>query len=428
MRLTASRVDLAFRCAYPFRADVHIARDESAAAEKGTAEHSHIEGTISDPDAEGAAESETHARWIAEWWAHERETAPWQEEVAIALNPHTSETRLVERLPDGHRDYSTIPEGFIAGTADGFASVSPRVRVADWKTGQAAALVRRELVRGADGRLTARQAGWRRPSETGQLLTLGAAFARYFGAREAELEFVPVNEHRLHVEREVVGRLALRLHEQRLVEVLDEASGDARPKSGPWCSALYCPLLGHCPATASALAHTAPATTIGPFILATHSGDFQSAEHLGWQWTALDAAEKRLAAGRLAAKIALRERFSGTLPDGSTLVLEPQRRETIDASAPGVVAELERLGLGTAVERVPRVSKGSILEAVKPVVDAAWEAAKARGAKVKGITYAAAQAETVTALAKIGGVKVSEFEVARVIPPDAPPALDRKGA
>lgn len=427
MILTASQTDLALRCAYPFRADIHVGRRESAAGRLGTEEHARIEATLSAepadaPDDDDPDTSATHARWVAEW--HEQERARgWIPEQAIALNPRTGETRLITRGPDGHRDYSAVPLGWIAGTADGVLPPPEGLEIADWKTGQADAYRARELVRSPDGRLVSRQVGWRRPTDLGQLLTLAAGFARHYGTRDAGLQLVPANEHRLHVERARVGLLDLRLHERRLAAVLDEADGDAKPRPGAHCKSLYCPLHGHCPATSEAARELVPALRLSRFVPVRHSAEFESPEHLGWQWQAVQAAEEALKAMRLAAVVAMRERWPGRLADGSTVALEPQSRETVDLAAPGAEAVLRReLGAAAdaAIETKRSTSKGAIYEAVRPAVDAAKEAARAAGEKLRGISYAAAQERVVEALRAVGAVRRSEFETPKVVPPKLP--------
>lgn len=431
MKFTGSKTDLALRCAYPFRADIHVARTESTEASAGTAEHAAIDGTISAPDEDPDPESATHARWISEWWESERQHGDWMAEVAIAINPRTGHTILVPRDDStGHRDYSSVPDGYIPSTADGLLVSHDRARVVDWKTGQGAAYKRREIVRGADGRDVARQVGWQRPAELGQLLTLGAAVARHFGVRRVSLELVLCNEHRLHVETEEVGLLDLRLHEGVLLDIVTRLqTTDVQPTPGPWCSALYCPLLGHCSATSRALAQVAPSR----WRYVTHSDDFDGPEHVGAQHAALDAAQARIDAGRLAVRMYLKEHGPALLSDGSRLAMETRANERLNIAAPGALDALKAALPGTwesAVETVTvtRSSKERIYDAVKPGVDAAKTAAKAAGEPVRHLTYAAAQRRVLEALARVdGAVRRSEYEVPVIVPPTAPAAFPESG-
>lgn len=438
MKFTGSKYDLARACAYPVRGDVHVAPSEpTAASTGGTAEHAAIESTILGDDDPDAERSRTHARWISEWWEHERAAAPWQSELAIALDPRTGETRLLPRREGAHRDYSEVPDGMIPMTLDGVAVTTddrgPLLRVADWKTGQGEAYKARTLVVGADGRMVARTVGWRRPREIGQLMLGGAAVSRHYRIPRVSLELVLVNDVRLWVERAEVSVLDLRLFEAEAAEILSRARGDAQPTPGPWCSALHCPLLGHCSATALALRQTVPAIGLARWQFATHSGDFEGPEHVGAQLAAIEAAEKRLDAGKLAVRMYLKERGAAVLPDGSRVAMESRTNERININAPGALAAL-KAALPDAWERavetvtITRSSKERIYEAAKPGVLAAKAAAKAAGDEVRHLTYAAAQRRVVEALARVdGAVKRSEYEVPVLVPPTAPAVFPESG-
>lgn len=117
MRITASKVDLAQRCAWPFRPDVEDPpRTESDAANSGTAEHARIEDSVVHGTEQPA--SDTHRRWLLDWWPANQHL-DWHTEVALALDPITGETRTGPKWE--HRDYAWAPPRMVTATLDALA-------------------------------------------------------------------------------------------------------------------------------------------------------------------------------------------------------------------------------------------------------------------------------------------------------------------
>jgi hypothetical protein len=115
MKLTASKIDLARRCLWPFRPDAGPRNQGTAYAASGHDEHAAIERTLLTGDT--TPQSPTHERWLRDWYA----TAPrdgLMAERPIAMDPRTGETRLG---PDGwdRRDYAWAPGyRWMVGTPD----------------------------------------------------------------------------------------------------------------------------------------------------------------------------------------------------------------------------------------------------------------------------------------------------------------------
>lgn len=408
-RLTASGVDRALRCGWAFRPDAGPANSAgpSAAADSGTDEHGHIEETI-DEEAERALigeslldgplepKSRTHARWLDEWWPRERHLE-WRAETSIAIDPATGETRLGPTGEGwGHRDYAWAPDRMIPGTIDAWTVDGGTLRVVDWKCGQASHV--------GD------------PQTSGQLRTLGLALARQIGHRgPVSLEYVKVNDTRLWVERALLTRSDLLAFQLRLAELALSIS-DAPASPGHWCSSLWCPYLGRCPATVGSLSRVRGGLPGDPFRVVLAGGRFESDEHAAWQYRVLRAADKTLEEAWAALKARARQR-PVPLGDGVTYAETEKSRETIQIDAPGAEAalarELPEVPLAEVVEVRRKVTKERIEEAARRV-------AAARSAAVgKRVTIKAVVAQTMIALRQVGAVKVSPYRELSEIRPRA---------
>lgn len=374
MRLTASKIDLARRCLWPFRPDAGPRNQGSFAAAAGHDEHAHIERTLRTGDT--TVRSPTHERWLREWYADAPHEG-WTIERPVAIDPRTGETRLG---PEGwdHRDYAWAP-GFrwLTGTPDCYRVDGRTLVVPDWKTGEAKHV--------------------KDPGANGQLLLLAAALARHFNCTRARLELVLVNERRLWVERAEVKRLDLELFREEVVALMDGADADPQATPGHWCRSMFCDYVGRCPATRDALVQANPAPA--RFIAAMHSADFQGPEHAGYQWWLVNAAEKRLAEMKLACIMWLKAEpgRAAPLPHGGVVEMETVRRENVDAEiAMPVLRDLFGAQADECAETKVSVTKGRI-------EDVAAER------RMEGESKAAAKRRVLDVLRSAGALKATEY-------------------
>lgn len=403
-RLTSSKTDLALRCAWGFRPDAGPGNTAtSAAAEAGTAEHGHIENSIEEEadaindEAERSfiadslttgeslvdARSETHRRWLLDWWPQNRHLE-WRTEYAIAIDPATGETR---RGPPNwpHRDYGWAPPRMVPGTIDAWAIEDETLRVCDWKCGQASHV--------GD------------PRTSGQLRTNAVALARAIGHRgPISLEFVKVNESRLWVETATVSRLDLLAFQAELARLVAALDGNPQPVEGHWCHSMYCAHLGRCPLTRGALDSVRGGRPGDPFRIATTAAELSSDEHAAWQYRTLRAADKILEEAWAAEKERARSR-PVPLGDGVVYGEVEKSRERVLIDAPGAEHELRRV-LGThfwsVIKTKREATKGRIEEAARGV-------AAERSAGGKKVAIKAVAAEAFLALRQCGGMKLSEY-------------------
>ncbi len=357
-RLSASKIDLARKCAWPFRPDAGPRNASTFAASEGQDEHDHIEQTIKTGSTE--ARTSTHARWLGEFWALQSEH-DWHSETPIAIDPLTGETRLGPADWD-RRDYAWAPWRFMVGTPDAWTVAGDTLRVVDWKTGMAAHI--------------------KDPRTAGQMLFLGLALARHLGHRgPVSLEYVLVNERRLWVERATVTRSDLLAFQSELAGLLTlAADGSPAPVVGHWCRSMWCDYFGRCPATAGALRTVDDTPEPSPFRVALSEGDFVSDEHAAWQYRIIRAAAKRIEEADRAMKGRARAR---PIPLGEGRFYGPRdkSREALDVEREGAREALERhLGDAArdAVKTKLTASKESIEAACRPL-------AKARGETIKGL-------------------------------------------
>lgn len=379
MRLTASKVDLARRCLWPFRADAGPRNQGTFAADKGHDEHAHIEHTLMTGDT--APKSDTHRRWLAEWYALEtnRDTG-WTVERPIALDPETGETRLGPENWD-RRDYAWAPWRFMVATPDAYSVRDGVVRVVDWKTGE--------------------QSGIESPSRAGQMLVLGLALARHFRCSAADLSFVLVNDRRLWAETERVSRLDLAIFEDELNSLVAATKTDVAPVRGPHCKAKFCDYLGRCPATREDLALAVPAPRVVPVL---HSSEFVDAEHVGAQWSLVQAAEKRLSELRVAAIMWMREhRTPVPTPFGGVVEIETTERELVNETTVRVLRDLLGEAADPAIERSESTTKAKIESLAAAIAE-------------PGETKKAAKDRLLTAMRERGAFKVSVSEVPKERP------------
>lgn len=274
-RLTASKLELAIQCLYPFTdgSDLDGENVENmGAAKKGSNEHRYIEHTMRTGDVE--PKSPTHARWIDDWYTAHGDNRDWHVEFALAVDPITA--RVVTGPPpeEAGPRYPWAPPGFIPATADswcvveGGASTGGRlVVVIDWKSG----FRQKTHLSPARGNL--------------QLWWLAIGLAELTDADEVMVEAIYVQPDGVWRDWHTIDVLELRELRMKVAVVKRalEAGTDAAalaPKWGPWCADKMCPKLGRCPATKGAL----PAvSTTDPRIAKTYipryTSEIRSMEH-----------------------------------------------------------------------------------------------------------------------------------------------------
>lgn len=412
-RLTASGIDRARECVHSFTADAAPAlATDSAAASAGTAEHGHIEETIDEAEEEAerayieetihghddaaapAPKSDTHRRWLLDFWEHEKHL-PWRAEQAFAINPLTGETR---QAPEGwpSRDYVWAPEGWIPGTVDAWCVGTvpeipgvPVLRVTDWKSGRAAHL--------------------RAARDSGQLALGGLAISRHIKWRgPVSLEYVRVNAQRCWVERAIVSRADLLAFQAELVTLLRRVQAGEPPRRGPWCRETYCDQRGRCEATRGLVAATVPALLERePFRLALTAEAFRSDEHAAWQFAALDVAEALVRQARSALKARARQR-PVPIGGGKLYGEVEETRDAFKIDAPGFDAVLARC-LGPHAAGVVETKRVATKERIEDAARALAKERIAAGEKGDGIVIKKIYAATLLELRGIGGLKASPY-------------------
>lgn len=419
MNLTASKIDLARRCQWPFRADAPRYRYvESEAATLGKQVHAEIETTLAGdlkpclaaglPDADHAPGDKPHGDVSDEWRAWHRDWyLPHRERLArsdvyverkAAIHPETGRGRLG---PAGShdRDYSYAPYEWMKGTADlvvlgnELTGASPQVvlEVIDWKTGQ--------------------QAGLPDPYLSGQLTWQALAFTAALKAEGVKIDacrltYVKVTPEGCHTSSAELSAVDLAVFRGEMMELRELIAGDAQPVRGPHCKAMFCPYFGECPATSGDLTQIAPDQVLHPEFRVVTEGEFASDEHAAWQWNLLEAAADRLAK----AKAAVLDRITkAPLPvAGGVVRFATKHRESIEADRD--VAGYLRMQLGEhatrAIETKVSVSKASLKRAVDDAVRAQHPDKLPRGLLGRRFD------EVIDGLREAGKVKLSTYQVA----------------
>lgn len=139
LSLTASKLQLASACLYPFRADVRVPyRPSGPAARFGTEVHRLIAADLDGVVSTDAPTDNIAARvqaWRA-WWPSVAGGLPWEAEVKLAIDTVTGTARRLSA--EGERDYSDARPTEVTGTADAIAVRDGVAHVWDWKTGTSA--------------------------------------------------------------------------------------------------------------------------------------------------------------------------------------------------------------------------------------------------------------------------------------------------
>lgn len=386
MKLSASRIDLARKCLWPFRRDAGPRNRSTFAAVEGNNEHDFIEHTLKTGDV--TPKSPTHKRWLEEWYEYHGHLT-WHTEVPVGLIPDQCDVR---KGPEGwdHRDYSWSTWSHINGTVDAW-TLDPEgvLRIVDWKTGEASHV---DL-----------------PSKSGQMLFLGLAFWRWLRTQgqavaAVSLEYVKVNDSRQWIESATVSTSDLLAFESELIELVERIDASPEPEPGWWCSGLFCDYRGRCPATAGALDAVAAWPEQQPFKFVLDRKDFTGPEHVRWQYLMLKAAAKRLEEAEEALKEQAREQ-AVDLGEGRFYGEREATRETIQADAPGVL-EVLRTHLG---ERADGCVETKVTCSKSSIEGAAGELAKERKAAGEKVTKVGIERAVLADLHQIGAVKVTTF-------------------
>lgn len=342
-RLTASRLELARSCPGSFTLGPHVSPAPGEAAEKGTAIHAFLEAILDGVDPDEALPELSEARAVCEKIdareVHEVAGPNPSTETPLGWDPATGEAREAPRATGERRDYSALPEGWVAGTADAVSAIGDAVRITDWKTG---------AFEVPD------------PAENPQLLFLGLAAARARGKDRAILQVVRVNDDgSLRARAAELGPDDLALAEAALVAVLEKVNDSRRgvPQLRPGRHCRFCPALHRCPA----LAGEAQVLLEDPF----EELDPGSAARA---WEKLAAVESALKRAREALTTYVANR-GGRLPldEARSLRLVEGRRQSLD---PGVALGIVRDRFGEEeAYRAASVSPTS-LKKVLPSADA----------------------------------------------------------
>lgn len=345
---TFSRLDVASRCVFPWTGRLQWPkRPEKMEATLGTALHRAAEclaifgvapvgelaAQLSDADGRTLRAMVGH---VAELLEDEQGDRWRRAEVALAYDCASGRAR--ELTTEQARDYSGRLPGELSGTPD-----LVRVRadgllvVRDWKTG--------------------RYKWGVRAGEQPQLRALGLAAASAYGADEVLVEIAQVDEDGVRRSDDLLDPFELDVISDELRELLARiGAAQEPPRPGYWCAGAYCPVVATCPATLRLMQAIAGASELRHPI----TTKFTSPEHAAYVLERLAAAEAAIEVYRHAAQEYARER--GPIPMANGKLWGPMMfdgRESIDLSAPGAVAAIERhlgaFGTETAIER--RTSK-----------------------------------------------------------------------
>ena len=269
---SASRLDLAHHCSYPWSSGARWPKSEPTAAMLfGRAFADLSEACVpplyptedypaEEPDVEKIAaehslspsETKRLTRCVAPILrCLSADAASWAvAEDAFSYSPATGKVTKLGRAARG-------PWGELFGRAD-LVSFREAARVQ---------LVVRDFKTGTSMRGQA-------PDETRQLRALGLMAARHYGARSVrvELALVDPDEEEIEIHGADLGPFDLGVIEAELAEVVERLQAPPTPVPGPWCG--RCPMASACPATKAALAQVHADLTEFPLF-----GELKSAEH-----------------------------------------------------------------------------------------------------------------------------------------------------
>lgn len=367
---SASKLELAEHCVYPWSSGVRWPKREPMSADQryGLAFHdlaaamaagsADIPAIITARQLTGAEEKrlEATADHLAEVLLLDQAAATPEAEVAYVYDVDTG---AIERAADR---WAGGP-GRVYGAADLVFERQDGVYVVrDWKTGH--------------------RARGRSPGQTPQLRFLGMVAGALAGFSTVRVELAFVDEEGVEVVGEQLDALDLGAVEGELAGLVDRIKEPPTPRPGPWCERYYCPLRASCPATLAALAHVDGELQRFPLL-----GAFQSAEHAAFVRHRLPVLQALL--DERQADIEEYSKHYGPLPveDKPGMVWGPREqpgRERIEASPAALKilrSKLSAEGAEVAIEK--SISKASIERGVKRDVTAAGGK---RGAATKMLT------------------------------------------
>lgn len=330
---SASSLDLAQRCQHPWSAVPEWpaqAFASSASADLGTAVHAAIDMAIANGEVDVPAVMRAHGLAggdAATGGAMVREALdfvrPMVErgallctEVPLALDVRTGQARVLRSR--GHRDCAGRREHEIVGTVDLVVVDHGAVSVHDWKTGRMASSQRRGL----------------------QLRFAAVAMAGLLDADAVRGSYVYISEDGAQ-ERGRIELDALDIYEAlaELREVYQLVRrGPSAPVPGPHCAEMWCPMLGVCSATASAL------TTVRDSL-----ADVSTEERAAQVWEQIPRIEAAIKAAKAELQAMVRRRPVRLL-NGKRLALVERSAQRVSTLTPEAVAWLHREGLDEALD------------------------------------------------------------------------------
>ncbi len=241
---SGSKIGLAARCAHPFNSGIKWPwSEQSAAAAYGDTLHRYAENyALGIPNPTPTDERLLREAPTVEQHIDNLLADGWVlfVEIAVAIDMATGKVRLLKQRKDEagrpeHRDYHDKRTGEIALTLDIVAIKEGQAKVQDWKTG-------------------------RRPDHdcgdtTWQMALGGLCVARLLGADEVEVAMLFPDVGGTYPDRTTLYEWDLDLIAEGLADIYKMVSGGPTPPHrGQWCTDHYCPIIGECSATKSALA------------------------------------------------------------------------------------------------------------------------------------------------------------------------------
>jgi hypothetical protein len=232
MRLTASGIGRALRCAWWIRPDVELPDSGSSrAADEGVLFHDVMARFINRmPQRMHDVERVQYLTEAAcEWWGKRAMNRSFTAEDAFALDVVTSTARSIGRMID--RQYGVLGEQEIAGTSDYVGLEADVLVVGDWKTGSP------EHVEDV--------------ADNAQMKFNALCAAKHMGHTGAvQLEIAYVRKSKVWLERHLTSRMELESFGDDLRRLYLGVRG-AESVTGDHCR--FCPGAGRCPATRVAL-------------------------------------------------------------------------------------------------------------------------------------------------------------------------------
>lgn len=241
---SASKIELAHHCPFPFTAAIKWERRENAFGRYGSAVHKVAElaalGQAVDLPAlaaqyelqgADAKNFELAAGHVVDFLAADRGIGR-RAEVAFAYDVESGTVRELKKAHE--RDYSDRRRTEIPGTAD-LVQIMPcrTLLVRDWKTGHRALS--------------------KRPGHDPQMRFLGFAAARLWNAQEVAVELVHIDETGAYPDRADFDAWELDTIADELRALNTRLRAPCVPTPGSHCHDLYCPIVAQCPATVRAI-------------------------------------------------------------------------------------------------------------------------------------------------------------------------------